>query len=259
MSRSRTRDGAAGAADAAALARHPRRVHLLPARRSRCGSAHRRCNFAGHADATSDGWRPVHRRVPAPTSSSHALGVTVKFALAHRAGRAGRSASASPCSPTAPPRHRLLPHGVLVDGRHLGRRGLADVAVPVPAVDRRAGQHRWLFDVFPAEEPGPAAAIRAPALPALGIVEHLGQPRVHVHRRDRRAAEHPPRAVRERVRRRCRRWRRFTNVTCRCSAPTLLFAPSCSPVAGASRPTARSTCSPAAARSARTRPRRSPT
>ena len=35
--------------------------------------------------------------------------------------------------------------------------------------------------------------------------QHLGQPRVHVHRHDRGAAGHPARAVRERVRRRRRR------------------------------------------------------
>ena len=35
--------------------------------------------------------------------------------------------------------------------------------------------------------------------------QHLGKPRIHVHRHDGRAAEHPARAVRERIRRRRRR------------------------------------------------------
>ena len=86
----------------------------------------------------------------------------------------------------------VLPDRLLLDGGHLGRRRLADLARAPPAPDRRAHQHPAL------QRPQGAGPVAGPDVgaprPRRGV--HLGQRRVHVHHHDGRPAEHPPRPLR---------------------------------------------------------------
>ena len=138
VSRTRTREALLAFVVPAARPRDPRRVRLLPARPHRSGSA---CTGAAASAATKTyvGWHQ-YGDVFQSNEFRHSLGVTFVFALITvpsararpRPGRAGRQAPAG---------HAVLPHRLLLDGGHLGRRGLADVARAAPAPDRRAHQH----------------------------------------------------------------------------------------------------------------------
>ena len=163
-----------------------------------------RCDALGN-HCTTNGWHQyvdVFRssRVPALDRREHQVRAD------DRADRRRCSASASAILADKQLRgHRPVPHRLLLDRRHVGRRRLADVVLPAATRHRRARQHRLVEPPVPGDQgPGTAARSRHGAV-VDGDHEHLGQPRVHVHPRHRRAAGHPPRPLRERVRRR-RRW-----------------------------------------------------
>ena len=79
---------------------------------------------------------------PAATSSCDALLGDRQVRPAHRADRAGARRRPGRARRQVPARPRRLPLHLLVDDRHVGRRGQPDVAVPAAARHRRAVQRR---------------------------------------------------------------------------------------------------------------------
>ena len=79
----------------------------------------------------------------------NALGVTIKFALHHGAARRGLRRRPRRARRQVPARDRRVPLRVLLDGRHLGRRGQPDVAVPAAASIGALANIGWFNSIFP--------------------------------------------------------------------------------------------------------------
>ena len=159
----------------------------LPARSRRCGS--------GTSAATCRRQLPLQRAgtststCSAATSSSTPSWVTIKFAADHRAARPRARRRSRRARRQVPARHRRVPGHLLVDGRHVGRRRQPDVAVPAAADVGVLANIGWIADAVPGRSRRPGCcATPAPRSASVAAVERLGQPRVHVHPRHRRAA-----------------------------------------------------------------------
>ena len=124
--------------------------------------------------------RVPQRRVPERPARHHQVRAD------HGAARSGARRRTGGARRQVAARGRPVPRRVLVDGGHVGRGRQPDVAVPAPARDRRAVQRRVDQRPVPRrQEPGSAARPGDGA----GVgrdVERVGEPRLHVHPRDRR-------------------------------------------------------------------------